>query len=109
MRLPRLKLPKLNLPRPVRWDWYAAIVLLVGHVLLAANLLLAAKKPPGQAFSPGLTTLFVFLQLGVACAGLLVLGKTAKEGTFWGNLFAVLAMFVGMSGVLLAAALWAAA
>ena len=41
--------------------------------------------------------------------GLLILGKTAKEGTWWGNLAAVGTMFVGMSGMLLAAAIWATA
>jgi hypothetical protein len=39
----------------------------------------------------------------------MVLGKTAKEGTIWGNLFAVGACVVGMSGVLLASAMWALA
>jgi hypothetical protein len=37
------------------------------------------------------------------------LGKTSKEGTIWGNLAAIGGMFVGLSGVLLAAALWVAA
>jgi hypothetical protein len=39
----------------------------------------------------------------------MLLGKTAKEGTWWGNLASLAAMMVGMSGVLLATALWAAA
>jgi hypothetical protein len=39
----------------------------------------------------------------------LLLGKTAKEGTIWGNLAAIGGMFIGVSGVLLAAALWVAA
>jgi hypothetical protein len=41
--------------------------------------------------------------------GVMVLGKTAKEGTWWGNCASVLALLVGVSGVLLSAALWAAA
>jgi len=63
----------------------------------------------GEPFPSGATALFVFTQLAVSLVGLMLLGKTAKEGTGWGNLFSLLAMLVGMSGVLLAAALWAAA
>jgi hypothetical protein len=39
----------------------------------------------------------------------MLLGKTAKEGTGWGNFASIAGTFVGMGGVLLAAALWAAA
>jgi hypothetical protein len=48
-------------------------------------------------------------QLALGMISLLLLGKTAEEGTLWGNLAAVGGMFAGLSGVLLAAALWVAA
>ena len=97
MKLPSLKLPKIDLPRPARWDWIA-----IGALLLGALLTVARSKPPGEPYPSGLTTFFVFSQLAVACAGLMVLGKTAKEGTGWGNAASLLAMFLGISGVLLA-------
>lgn len=103
----RARLPAL--PRPTRWDWVALGTLLAGLVLTGANLLLARAGEPGEPAPAGVAMLFVFLQLAVACAGLLALGKTAKEGTGLGNLAAVAAMFVGLGGVMLAAALWAMA
>ncbi|HKI01729.1 MAG TPA: hypothetical protein VKK31_07110 [Thermoanaerobaculia bacterium] len=109
MKMPSLKLPKIDLPRPARWDWFAIGALLLGALLAAANLYVALSKPPGEPYPSGLTTFFVFSQLAVACGGLMLLGKTAKEGTGWGNAASLLAMFLGISGVLLAAALWAAA
>ena len=104
-----LKLPKIDLPRPKRWDWLAIGALVLGLVLIAANLGLGLKKPAGEPFPSGWTWVFVFAQLAVACGGLMMLGKTAKEGTGWGNAASLLAMLVGISGVLLAAAFWAAA
>lgn len=105
------KLPslKLDLPRPTRWDLVAAAVLGAGLALTVADVLLAQKSGGGAALAGRLTPLFVATQLAVSLGGLMVLGKTAKEGTIWGNLAAVAAMMVGMGGVLLAAALWAAA
>ena len=103
----KLKLP--NLPRPARWDWIAIAVLLLGVALAAAALFKGLNKPPDEPYPSWLTTLTVFGQLAVACGGLMLLGKTAKEGTGWGNAASLLAMFLGISGVLLAAALWAAA
>ena len=103
------KLPKIDLPRPKRWDWFAIGALVVGLVLIAANLGMGLKKPAGEPFPSGWTGVFVFGQLAVACGGLMLLGKTAKEGTGWGNAASLLAMLVGISGVLLAAAFWAAA
>ena len=96
LKLPSLKMP--DLPRPTRWDLIAIGTLLVGVVLAGATVAL-----------PRLATLFMFVHLIVSCGGLMLLGKTAKEGTWWGNLAALGAMFLGMSGVLLAAAIWAAA
>jgi hypothetical protein len=94
-----LKLPKLpDLPRPTRWDFFA-----MGALLLGVILSLATVAQP--RFATGL----MFVQLIVACGGLMLLGKTAKEGTWWGNLAAVGAMLAGMGGMLLAAAMWAMA
>jgi hypothetical protein len=107
LKLP--KLPKIDLPRPTRWDFIAIGTLVAGVVLIAVNLLMAGKKDPGASFSSAASILFIFVQLAVACAGLMLLGKTAKEGTWWGNLASLAAMFAGMSGVLLAAAMWATA
>ena len=110
LKQPRFKLPDWRaINRPKRWDWIAAAVFAVGIVLIAGNLAVAQKKAIGEPFPSGATALFVFTQLAVSLVGLMLLGKTAKEGTGWGNLFSLLAMLVGMSGVLLAAALWAAA
>ncbi|HEX9668084.1 MAG TPA: hypothetical protein VGC93_01250 [Thermoanaerobaculia bacterium] len=112
LKLPASRLPSLDRlralkpPKPERWDWAAIGILLAGLVLTGANLLLTRGGEPAPA---GVAMLFVFLQLVVACAGLLVLGKTAKEGTGLGNLAAIGAMFVGLGGVMLAAALWAMA
>jgi hypothetical protein len=110
VKAPRLKLPSFdNLERPTRWDLITVAVLVAGLVLMGANYALASRKPVGEPFGSGATTLFVVAQLAVSLGGLMLLGKTAKEGTWWGNIAAILAMFVGMGGVLLAAALWAAA
>jgi hypothetical protein len=92
-------------PSP-RWDLAALALLGLGAILMAANWQASQARPTG---SGGFVALFVFAQLGVCIASLFVLGKTAKEGTFWGNVAALAGMFVGMGGVLLAAALWAAA
>ena len=102
------KLPKIEVPKPKQWDWIALVVLVVAIVLSGANLQLALRTQEG-AISGGLTAAFVTIQLVLCLAGLMVLGKTAKEGTIWGNLFAVGACVVGMSGVLLASAMWALA
>lgn len=102
------KLPKIDIVKPKPWDLIALALLAVAGALSGANLMLALRTQQG-AISGGVTAAFVVLQLVLCLAGLMVLGKTAKEGTIWGNLFAVGTCFVGMSGVLLAAALWALA
>ena len=108
--VPRLaSLRSLKLPRPARWDWVAIAILGAGAALVVGNLLIAGGGQPGEPAPAALTMLFVFLQLGIATGGLLVLGKTAKEGTGLGNFAAVAALLLGMGGVMLAAALWAMA
>jgi len=104
-----LKLPKIALPRPAKWDFIAIGTLVLSLALIGANLAIAGKKAPSAPFPSAAATLFIFLQLALSCVGLMLLGKTAKEGTWWGNLASLAAMFVGMGGVLLATALWAAA
>ncbi len=96
LKLPSLKMP--DLPRPTAWDFAAIGALLVAVVLSGATVAM-----------PRMATLFLLVQLVLACGGLMLLGKTAKEGTWWGNLAAIGAMLAGMGGVLLAAAMWAAA
>jgi hypothetical protein len=103
-----LKLPKVDIVKPKRWDFIALAVLIAGAVLSGVNLMIARGTEEG-AISGVATAGFVTVQLIICLVGLMVLGKTAKEGTIWGNLFAVGACFVGMSGVLLASALWALA
>jgi len=104
-----LKIPKLDLPKPEKWDYIAIGILLVSLVLIGANLMMAGKKAPEAPFSSAATFAFIALQLALSCVGLMALGKTAKEGTWWGNFASLGAMLIGMSGVLLATALWAAA
>lgn len=96
LKLPKLKMP--DLPRPTRWDLYAIGALVVSVILAGATIAL-----------PRLAMALMLVHLVVCCGGLMILGKTAKEGTWWGNLAAVGTMFVGMSGMLLAAAIWATA
>ena len=104
-----LKLPKLDLPKPKKWDVAALGLCAAGVALVGANLMMVRGQPPGSSISSTATSLFVVAQIAVSLGALFVLGKTAKEGTIWGNLLAVAGLFLGMSGVLLAAALWAAA
>ena len=106
-----VKLPLVNLevPKPRPWDFAAVLALGAALAAAAVNLMMAVGNPPGTAISGTATAAIVLIQLVIMSAGLLVLGKTAHEGTLWGNLAAVGALFAGMSGVLLAAALWSAA
>ncbi|MFQ5527997.1 MAG: hypothetical protein ACE5GX_17280 [Thermoanaerobaculia bacterium] len=106
-----IKLPLLGweLPRPAKWDLVAVLVL-VGSVLLAGlNLRTALGQPAGDSITGTMTAGMVVAQLVLTSLALLVLGKTAKEGTLWGNLASVAALLAGVSGVLLATALWAIA
>jgi hypothetical protein len=106
VRLPSLK---DDFPKPTPWDLAALTMLALGGAAMVANLLAAKGTGPGSALSGTQTSLFATLGLAVCVGCLLLLGKTAKEGTIWGNLAAIGGMFIGVSGVLLAAALWVAA
>jgi hypothetical protein len=91
------------------WDFAAILAAGLGLALCAANAVIAlggqAGSGPSTTFSLGM----VLAQLIVLSASLLILGKTAKEGTLWGNLAAVGGMLIGTSGILLAGAMWVAA
>ena len=106
-----LKLPILNweIPIPKKWDLAPLALVVVGVALTGANLTASGVREPGAAISTGLTLVFFLLQLGVCLGSLMLLGKTAKEGTIHGNLLSLLGTGVGLMGIMLAAALWAAA
>jgi len=101
---------ELALVKPRLWDLVAVAVLGAGVILAAGSMgkALAGGATAGR-ISDGFALTLALVQLGICLGSLMILGKTAKEGTIWGNLAAVGGLCVGMSGVLLAAALWAAA
>ena len=105
MQLPSLKLG----PKPRLWDLVALAVVLVAAVAAGANWMAAQSQPAGSSLPASWTLAFVLGQAALGSLSLLILGKTAKEGTLWGNLAAVAGLFAGLSGVLLATALWIAA
>jgi len=100
---------KWEIPKPRMWDFVALGVTLVGIVAATMNVLGSRLMQPGATVSATLSMTYALLQLAVCCVSLLVLGKTAKEGTIHGNLFAVAGMGVGLVGMMLAAAIWAIA
>lgn len=106
-----IKLPVIGweLPRPKKWDIVALLVLVASVLVAGLNLKAALGGTPGESMAGWFTTTMVLGQLVLASLGLIVLGKTAKEGTLWGNLTATAAMLTGVSGMLLATALWAIA
>ena len=106
-----LKVPvlKLEIPRPRFWDLVAGGITLGGLATCAANLAASGIVRPGASISTSLSVLFMVVGLAVCVGSLLVLGKTAKEGTIHGNLLALAGMFIGLGGAMLAAALWALA
>ena len=95
----------IEIVKPKRWDIAALIVLGVSVVLQGANL--AASQ--AGAVSGSATTIFALVQMTICMLSFIVLGKTAKMGTIWGNLAAVGGGVAAMSGVLLSTALWALA
>lgn len=106
-----VKIPVLNLeiPKPRPWDLAALVAVIVGLATAAANLMTSGMRQPGNFVSTPLTIVFVLVQLLVCLGSLMLLGKTAKEGTIHGNLLSLGGMFIGLVGVMLAAAIWAAA
>ena len=102
-----LEIPKPQIPKPKFWDFVALAVTLAGLVACGANLAASGIMTPGAVVSTPMTLAFTLFGLAVSAGSLLVLGKTAKEGTIHGNLFAVGGMMVGLGGAMLAAALWA--
>lgn len=105
MKLPELK---LSIPKPKPWDLVAAGALAAGLAVAGWSLAQATQDTAGNALSTAVTWALITVQLTVCVGSLLVLGKTAKEGTIWGNLSAVGGMMIGLGGVMLAAGLWAA-
>ncbi len=105
-----MKMPSiaLELPKPKLWDFAALGVLAISVGIAIVNWSLAQTGSPGVSLSGTTTVGLALSQMTLTTLSLLVLGKTAKEGTIWGNLTAVAAMSSGMGGVLLAAALWTA-
>ena len=105
-----LKLPKIQLgPRPRKWDLFAVAVLVLAVALAAISWRAARGQAPGMAPSGDFISIVALTQLAIGSISLLLLGKTATDGTLWGNLAAVGGMLAGLGGVLLAAALWVAA
>ena len=96
----------LSIPRPTVADFVAIAIAIAGAVVALASWGLATSKGAGEAFPTSQAIGFALLQLGVCSASLLALGLTAKRGTIIGHLAALAGMMVGISGGLLAAALW---
>ncbi len=86
-----------------------SVVLAIAAGAAVFNWMAAQKTAPGVSLSGGTTLAFVLAQAAIGSISLMVLGKTAKEGTLWGNLSSLGGLLAGLSGVLLASALWIAA
>ena len=98
-----------DLPKPKTWDLVAIGTAALGFAIAAANASIALGGAAGQAPSGSFTLGMVVVQALIASASLFILGKTAEYGTLWGNLASVAGMFIGVSGILLAGAMWVAA
>ena len=96
---------KIEIVKPKTWDASGAIVLGAAMVLAGANLMLSSRS--AVSISGATTIVFVFLHMGLCLLCFMVLGKTASQGTIWGNMLALTASLVAGSGTLLATALWA--
>lgn len=95
----------IEIVKPKQWDLAALIVFGLSIVLQGANMASSSSGP----VSGTTTTVFAVVQMALCLLAFLVLGKTAKMGTIWGNLLAVGAGVAAMSGVLLSTAIWALA
>lgn len=100
-------IPRLGweIPKPKFWDVVAIGLVVASLVIAGWGWATVRGLPAGESVSGGLAGLWTALQLAISIGGLMVLGKTAKEGTIHGNLAAVTAGLLGLSGVFLAAAL----
>ena len=96
---------KIEIVKPKTWDVGGAIVLGAAMVLAGANLMLSAGS--AVSISGATTIVFATLHMALCLLCFMVLGKTASQGTIWGNLLALAGSLVAASGTLLATALWA--
>ena len=96
---------KIEIVKPKTWDVGGAIVLGAAMVLAGANLLLSTGS--AVSISGATTIVFASLHMTLCFLCFMILGKTASQGTIWGNLLALAASLVAGSGTLLAIALWA--
>lgn len=96
-----------SLVKPKIWDLAALLVLGGTGALAFGNLALSLQNTSSGSISGAATFFFATANMMICALALMVLGKTAKMGTIWGNLLAIAALLAGMSGVLLASALWA--
>ncbi len=99
----------LDFPKPRAWDLIAIAAAGIGCAVAVANAIMAMGGAAGSGPSTGMTLAMIGVQVVIASVSLFILGKTAAHGTLWGNLAAVTGMLVGVSGVLLAGAMWVAA
>ena len=102
----KLSLKNLSIPKPTIPDLIAGAVAIVGAVVAAVCWNLANARGAGEAFPTDQAIGFALLELGICFASLLILGVTTKRGTILGNLASLAGMVIGISGGLLAAALW---
>lgn len=106
-----IKVPVVNweIPKPKKWDFVSLIVVAVSVAAIGANLNAPGIGEAGGAISTTMSLGFFLVQLGICIGSVMLLGKTAKEGTIHGNLGSIGGMSLGILGMMLAAALWAAA
>ena len=97
---------KLSIPKPTMPDLVAIAIAALGAVVAAMSWGLAMSRGVGQALSNGEAVGIALIQLLICTASLFALGMTARRGTIIGNLASLSGMMIGISGGLLAAALW---
>ena len=100
-------LSAIELKKPKRWDLAGVIILVATLAVVGANLAVSQSSTATGSISGGVTTVFATLSLVLCLLSFMVLGKTAEMGTIWGTMLSLAASIVGMTGVLLATALWA--
>ena len=98
---------KLEIVKPKPWDAAGLVALVLAMVVTGANF--AASSNSASQISGSATLIFATVQMALCLFCFLVLGKTASQGTIWGNLLSLAASFAAGSGVLLSVALWALA